>query len=129
VANFFRGARPIAPDGYVEYKGTIAVDESVMLVFLPGAFCQLVDENDTIDILSRKELTLSTIGRRNTLYRWMSLLTRMDKFIVVAVAGFPCPCGERMFVAQQIEERQWGVTCGARKVSCIIKYGQNTTDA
>jgi Ser-tRNA(Ala) deacylase AlaX len=118
---------------YVEYKGTIAVEErEEVLKNLQSAFCQLVDENidTTIDILSKEEA--DAVCNRQAQYFDMDFFADNNGQVrVVAVAGFPCPCGgTHVRSTADLKERQWGVTgIRCKKGVVRIKYGQNTTQA
>jgi Ser-tRNA(Ala) deacylase AlaX len=119
---------------YVEYKGTIAVDEREgVLKNLQSAFCQLVDENinTTIDILSKEEAN-AVCNKQGAQHFDMDVFAdKKGQVRVVAVAGFPCPCGgTHVRSTADLKERQWGVTgIRCKKGVVRIRYGQNTTDA
>jgi Ser-tRNA(Ala) deacylase AlaX len=118
---------------YVEYKGIIAVEEREgVLKDLQSAFCQLVDESidTTIDILSKEEAD-AVCNRQTQQFDMDVFADKNGKVRVVAVAGFPCPCGgTHVRSTADLKERQWGITgIKCKKGVVRIKYGQNTTNA
>jgi Ser-tRNA(Ala) deacylase AlaX len=118
---------------YVEYKGSIAVEErDGVLKSLQSAFCQLVDENisTTIEILS-KEQADAVCNRQAQNFDMDIFADNNGQVRVVAVAGFPCPCGgTHVRSTSDLKERHWGITgIKCKKDVVRIKYGQNTTNA
>jgi Ser-tRNA(Ala) deacylase AlaX len=114
---------------YVEYKGTIAVDEREgVLKNLQSAFCQLVDENidTTIDILSKEEAD-AVCNRQAQNFDMDVFADNNGQVRVVAVAGFPCPCGgTHVRCTSDLKERDWGITgIRCKKGVVRIRYGQN----
>lgn len=118
---------------YVEYKGVIAVEEREgVLKNLQSAFCQLVDESidTTIDMLSKEEAG-AVCNRQGQNFDMNIFADNNGKVRVVAVAGFPCPCGgTHVRSTADLKERQWGIT-GIRCKKGVVRiiYGQNTTNA
>jgi Ser-tRNA(Ala) deacylase AlaX len=114
---------------YVEYKGTIAVDEREgVLKNLQSAFCQLVDENigTTIDILSKEEAD-AVCNRQAQNFDMDIFADNNGQVRVVAVAGFPCPCGgTHVRCTADLKARDWGITgIRCKKGVVRIRYGQN----
>lgn len=112
---------------YVEYKGTIPVDEREKVVKdLQSAFSQLVDQDIETCIESM------TIEQADEVCNRVAHNFDVDVFAdsagrirVVTVAGYPCPCGGT-HVRSTGQLKGWNVTgLRVKKGVVRVRYGQN----
>ena len=112
---------------YVEYEGTIPVEERTPLVEdLQAAFDKLVEEDipTKIELLPRAQA--DAICNRQAQNFDMDVFAdpRTDEIRVVTVAGYPCPCGGT-HVRSTKDLGAWTVTgLKCKKGVVRVKYGK-----
>jgi Ser-tRNA(Ala) deacylase AlaX len=120
---------------YVEYKGTIPMEERpALLQKLQSAFQELVEEQveTQIQVLSQQEAEL-VCNRVAKNYFNLSEFGDDNKdpdtntLRIVTVAGWPCPCGgTHVKNTGQLKRRKWGITgIRCKKGVVRVKYNQN----
>jgi Ser-tRNA(Ala) deacylase AlaX len=111
---------------YVEYRGTIPIEERDTLVTdLQHAFLELVENDMPTQIQSMSRANAEEICHPESVD--LSEYSDNDCIRIVTVAGWACPCGgTHVRSTADLKERKWNITGIKSKKGVVrIKYGQN----